>query len=404
MQFMLLRPGARAVTALVAATGVALLACGEDPPAPRHPPAGQAHAAVDPAQPGAQPPAMSPTGASSPAARKAAVAAPLPGGATPGDIILAPPRPAPRLGRGPVAADGRPAAPLLPEISCEQLAPDASYRLAQRVAMYLPAAPDAEAPLAEVCLFHAQLERPDAERATRTGRRHAVVAAFPGREVATWVSPELEGDGPDAGGEAVPPASGWAAVLPTGVPTHPALVVVSARLYLGNYGQLVRTRRLARVLRAKSGRWSWEPLADAAEDSLDLDFVDQRCKADPAAAGCDELVAQATVWRADAEARLDRREQRLGGKPVSAGKHDGDPQSEWLRRGRAALAAGKHDDALAAALRVEMYCGEATLEARALYDAVTEARGERPWRLDPRPRQTALCLPMADRGGPPRKP
>lgn len=360
-------------------------------------------------------PAAAPAGAAAAAAKASTteeaeespepVAAPQ--GATPGDVLGPAPRPARRLGAKGVTigADGKPGKPLQPEVPCDELAPDSSFKLATKAEIQLTAPAGEEPQTVEVCLFHKSTARQDVERFARTGRQHAFVAAFPGREVAIWTSDEQQFEPATLPPDAAVSASGWAALLPTGLDDRMALAVVSARFYDGAASEIVRTVRVGRVLEQKGGRWGWQPLAQVAVDSLDLDSIDGRCKADPAADGCADLVARAERWRADAEQRQERRQQRLEGKAAATpkGKPDGDPQSEWLRRANAALGASKPRDAVEAALHVEMLCGEAVIEARAAIAQAARQTNQALLRVEPKPRATALCTAMADRGGPARK-
>lgn len=330
-----------------------------------------------------------------------------PEGATPGDVLGPAPKPARRLGAKGVAvgADGKPGKPLQAEVPCDELAPDSAFKLASKAEIQLPAPAGEEPATIEVCLFHKSTARQDVERFARTGRQHAFVAAFPGRDVAIWTADEQQFEPATLPADAAVSASGWAALLPTGLDDRVALAVVSARFYDGPASEVVRTVRVGRVLEQKGGRWGWQPLAQVAVDSLDLDYIDARCKADPAAEGCADLVARAERWRAEAEQRSSRRQQRLDGKAAAGpkGKPEGDPQSEWLRRANAALGARKPHDAVEAALHVEMLCGEAVLEARAAFAQAARLANQPILRVEPKPRATALCGPMADRGGPARK-
>lgn len=330
-----------------------------------------------------------------------------PAGATPGDVLGQGPKPAQRLGAkgAAVGADGKPGKPLQAEVPCDELAPDSAFKLANKVEISLPAPAGEEPATIEVCLFHKSTARQDVEKCNRTGRQHAFVAAFPGREVAIWTADELQFEPATLPPDAAVSASGWATVLATGLDDRVALAVASARFYDGAASEVVRTVRVGRVLEQKGGRWGWQPLAQVAVDSLDLDSIDSRCKADPGADGCGELVAKAERWRADAELRLTRRQQRLDGKAAASpkGKPEGDPQSEWLRRANAAIAAKKPRDAVEAALHVEMLCGEAITEARAVFAQAARLANLPILHVAPKPRAAGLCGAMADRGGPARK-
>lgn len=330
-----------------------------------------------------------------------------PAGATPGDVIGPGPKAARRLGAkgAAVGADGKPGKPLQPEVACDELAPDSAFKLANKVEISLPAPAGEEPATIELCLFHKSTARQDVEKFNRTGRQHAFVAAFPGREVAIWTADELQFEPATLPADAAVSASGWAALLATGLDDRVALAVASARFYDGGASEMVRTVRVGRVLEQKGGRWGWQPLTQVSVDSLDLDDIDSRCKADPGADGCAELVGRAERWRADAEQRLARRQLRLEGKAAAGpkGKPEGDPQSEWLRRANAAIGAKKPRDAVEAALHVEMLCGEAIIEARAVYAQAARLANSPILHVEPKPRAAALCGAMADRGGPARK-
>lgn len=371
-------------------------AAGEPDPDP-----GKAAASAK-AKPGARPakaaPADGPIDEADDAA-PAAVAAPR--GATPGDVLPPLPKAAPRLGRGGKAGS----APTEPEMPCDQLAPDGSWKLANRTVIERnPAKAGAPATSMELCLFHKWLPRDDADKQRRTGRQHLFVAAFPGTEVEAWTSDELEFAPKSLPEDAAVSAAGWAALVPTGLPEMPALAVVSARFYDGAHAEEVHYRRVGRLLRQSRGRWAFTELETLDQLSLDLGHIDGLCAGDTPPEGCEALQRRAAAWRADAEGRSKRRALRLDGKAArSPGKApDGDPQSAWLQQARAASKRNKHEAAALAALRVEMACGEAVKEAREVLADAAKAQGGAE-KADPRPKAADLCEPGADKGGPPRK-
>ncbi len=329
---------------------------------------------------------------------------PPPAEATVGTLIAAEPRPAPRLAleAAPTTKSGT---PLYPEIPCDQLAPDPGDKLTQRVDVELAAPVGEEAPRLELCLFGRATARPAPEVNARTGRRHTFVAAFPGSSKASWTADELKFEPESLPADANVSASGWATLLATGNPDSPALAIVSGRFYDGAASEWVYTARQARVLSRKGESWAWQPLGEANVRSLDLAHIDTTCKATPEAEGCSDLLALAERWRLEADGRDDRRRDRLKGKasPSPKDEPEGDPQSEWLRKGLLAQRAGRPIEAVQAGLHVEMLCGEAVVEARQLYAEAATLRGDSLQRATPRPRSAPLCVPMADRGGPARK-
>lgn len=353
--------------------------------------------------PAAKPkPKPKPTGPIDEADEDAPAAVAAPRGATPGDVLGPPPRPAPRLGKG---GPGGSSAPLEPETPCDQLAPDANWKLANRWQVERrPEKAGQPNPTLELCLFHKWLPRGDADKQGRTGRQHLYVAAFPGAEVAAWTSDELEFAPKSLPADAPVGASGWASLVPTGLHDIPALAVVSGRFYDGEDAEVVHYRRVGRVLRQSRGRWAWVELETLDAASLDLAHVDALCAGDAPGERCADLTARAEAWRKAAAARETRRTSRLGGKAVRApGKEaDGDPQSAWLQQARAELGRKKAEAAALDALRVEMACGEAVREARDVLAGVAKLRGGAET-VDPRVKAVELCEPVADKGGPPRK-
>jgi hypothetical protein len=324
-----------------------------------------------------------------------------PAAATPGDALGPLPSAVRRLGRGMTAAGG---VALEPDVACDQLAPDAAWKLTSRTVINrLPAKAGEPTSTVELCLFQKWLSRKDEDKHSRTGKQHLFVAAFPGSDVAAWTSDELEFTPASLPADAAVSASGWAAALPTGLAEMPALAVASARFFDGALGEQVHYRRVGRVLRKSRGRWAFTELETIDIKSLDLAHIDATCGVG-GPAGCPEALAAAAAWRKDAKGREHRRADRLAGKTARVPGHDvdGDPQSEWLREAYADRKHKKANDAALNALRVEVACGEAVTQARELFTSIGVASGGVE-QAEPSPKAGDLCAPLADKGGPPRK-
>lgn len=348
-------------------------------------------------------------------------AVPAPSGATVGDLMPPLPRPAPRL------FDGRTSAPALPDISCEDLAPGQGFTLARKIeVLTAPLQKGKAVETLELCQFNKWLARKDDEVASRTGRTHHFAAAFPGTQVASWTSAEVErrelglDEKLDAG-----LAAGWAGLIPTGVPRWPAVAVVSARMYAGPLNEDVVYLRRARVLTQKAGRWVWEPLLERVFSTLDAAHLQAQCElaANAEVPACKAAVERIAVDAKQAEGRAHTRKRRLAGKqdahgarPPAAHKkadksnkshdplayaEDADPQAAWLRDGRHALKTGQADAAIGHALRVFAVCGESTDAAAALLKGALQKAGTKPLpQVRPSPKQAELCEPLPDKAPP----
>lgn len=356
---------------------------------------------------------------SQPAAATAEAPPPeLPAAATAGDVLPPLPKAARRLSAGPDAA------PLLPSMPCNALAPDREYKLGQKFeVMRSPTSAAASSGTLELCLFHRWLTRPADELARRTGRVHHFVAAFPGDEVAAWTSDDMERAAANTRPEwALAKAAGWSRLIPTGIPDRPAIAVVSARFYDGPLGEELHWRRQARVLTRHKDRWTWRPLASRDFASLDTAQLVAVCgaaeaEADKACLGADEQVEaarRAAHQRGEQrQARFDSRgdrsdKRRRGKKSASVGAKpaeyigDGDPQSAWLRDGRRALARGDWRSALTHAMYIDMVCGEAVQEAHELLRDALAKGGLKREKALPQLRPVGLCQPLFDKPGPKR--
>ena len=388
----------------------ALLAgCGKDAPRPIAPPS----------EPGA-----APTG-NAPAANAdddeeddedRAAAVPAPKGATPGDVLPPLPKLPARLYDGGVTASA------MPEISCEELAPEKGFGLAKKIDVIAVGKTKADGDQTlELCQFNKWEQRTDAELAARTGRRHHFVAAFPGTTVASWTTKEItrgqlglhEGGGTGLG-------AGWATVIATGVPQWPAIAVVSARFFGGPLSEEVHYLRRGRVLLQSRGRWTWAPLTERAFSTLDVGHLQKQCESASGEAGDQCANAAERVAKAlDAEKdRVKLRAARLAGKADPGSKpskrrkkkassdnpltydDDPDPHAGWLRDGRKALKDGDEKLAIRNALRVLVACGESSKEAHELIvEAQKQAKQERP-RVQPPGKHPPLCEPLPDKPPP----
>jgi len=311
--------------------------------------------------------------------------------------------------------DGTTSAAALPDVSCEELAPEKGFVLTRKLEVLTPPAKKGDAiQTLELCLFHKWNKRLENEIGQRTGRRHHFVAAFPGSTAASWTSKEVLRTDlglNEAGAKGL--AAGWAAIVPTRVPKWPAVAVVSARFYGGELGEEVHYLRRARVLLKSGGRWTWAPLHERAFATLDPRHLKARCAdtANAEAAPCTDVNGRILRAAKQAVSRLKKRKARLAGKAdrkrkrsrkgaPNAYKGDPDPQASWLRDGHKALNKGDSKLAIRNALRVFAVCGETSRPAA---DLISKAAKRSKLSLDQvRPNQKAhdLCAPLPDKDPP----
>ncbi len=376
---------------------LALGACGSKPALP--PPAHET-AAVAPPAPIAPPPAAPHN--EPPLA--------LPAGQTLGDALPHVPSLPRRL------ASGVEAGALVPQTSCADLLP-ADCALGKRLEITMPAEKPGEPPtIGEVCLCTKAVERAETDRARATGKQLVVVAAWPGERKAEAAFAEarheltdLPADRQKSGHD----GAAWGTLVATGWPQMPVIAVASARFADGAFGEIVHWQRSAQALHLDGGKLTWQPLAERAFTSLDVNHLQALCdgKADatpldraganPAACPLAEQLAQKQA--AGAAERLALRQKRLKGQGSELAEKDADPQSIWLREARKQLKAGAWQAAIGTALRVDMICGEAVQEAHAIVmDALAEGHVAIA-KVAPNQPLAELCEPLPDKPAPKRQ-
>ena len=352
--------------------------------------------------------ATPPRAAPAPPAAAAAEVVDLPAGLTLADVLPAVPVPVPRL------ASSANAALAMPRTGCSDLGPEGAA-LVRRVE--LPVAPQAKGELPgvlELCLFSKVIGHASA---ADSAKQWIAVAAWPGDAVQQTTfeplrhAPEnLPPERQKAGHDAV----SWGALLATGDPTMPALVVVSARSFDGELGEIVHYQRQARLLRPVAGKLTWEPLLERSFETVDLPHLEALCagKADASAAdraagalqvACDQVSQVSEALTKAAASRLGLRQKRLkGGGDAADPAQDPDPQSLWLRDARKALHKNNVAEALTLALQVDVVCGEACAEAHALIQEALAAQQVSVQKPKPAQPLVDLCEPLVDKT-PPRR-
>ncbi|MBI5610338.1 MAG: hypothetical protein HY902_15785 [Deltaproteobacteria bacterium] len=365
--------------------------------------------APDPAAAGAAPgtaPAAAPTAPATPAI--GAEPMDLPAGQTLGDLLPPLPKPAPQLG----FSNG--GAPEPSTRDCTDAAPS-GYSLVKRIEVALPVAAGQPEQTLQGCI----LQSLDGERADRigsTGRKYLLVAVGPDdkkitQEVAALSRPatKLPAERQKAGHD----ASGWASLIATGDDRQPFLAVVSGRFYDGPLGEEVHFVRTSWLLKPAGTSWDWQPLLERRFAVTDYEHLRALCEgradASPAdraagtvAAACEQVEKQAAPHDEQAVARLATRKKRLAGSAGGDAQTDADPQSIWLRDGKAALAKGDAAAAVEQALKVDVVCGEAVGAAHSLVRDALAAGKREPQRAQPAQATAELCEPLNDKPAPKR--
>ncbi len=334
----------------------------------------------------------------------------LPAGQTLGDALPQVPALPRRL------ASGAQAGALVPQTSCADQLP-ADCALAKRLEITVPADKPGEPPtIGEVCLCTNAVERSEADGARATGKQWVVVAAWPGERKAAATFAEARHEPTDLPPErqkAGHDGAAWGSLIATGWPQMPVIAVASARFADGPFGEVVHWQRTAQALHLDAGKLTWQPFAERAFTSLDINHLQALCEgkadaspadrsgADPAACEPAERAAQG-----QAQAAADRqalRQKRLKGQGTERADADADPQSMWLREARKQLKAGQWQAAIETALHVDMVCGEATRDAHAIVaDALVEGHVT-PARVSPNQPLGDLCEPLPDKPAPKRQ-
>lgn len=376
-------------------------ACGRPAQAPKPASPAEGPAAAEAA------PAQVPAAPSPPPAQTDEVVE-LPAGMTLADVLPAVPLPVPHL------AGSANAALAMPRTECSDLGPEGAV-LVRRIE--LPVAPEAQGALPgvlELCLFSKVIGHTSA---ADSAKQWIAVAAWPGDAVQQTTFEPLQHKP-----ENLPPerqkaghdAASWGALLATGDPKMPALVVVSARSFDGELGEIVHYQRQARLLRPLAGKLTWEPFLERSFETVDLPHLEALCagkaEASPAdrAAGalqvaCDQVSQVSEGLAKAATSRLALRQKRLkGGGDAGDPAQDPDPQSLWLRDARKALHKNNVAEALTLALQIDVVCGEASAEAHALIQealALQQVSVQKPKPAQP---LVDLCEPLVDKT-PPRR-
>lgn len=267
----------------------------------------------------------------------------------------------------------------------------------------------AAAPQLVVCLL--QLSTVRADRAGNSGRRFRAVAVWPDgnrvvqdlhelARVPLTLPPERAESGHDG--------SAWGGLVATGDPRRPVMAITSGRFLDGPLGEEVHLLRRAAVLGRRAGSWSWQTVGERASMAFDLPHLRALCKgeatASPAdraggavAAACKQATAVETGLRQAAAKRLETRQARLNGQSGGDAAKDPDPQSIWLRDGRAALAASNPEKAIQLAMQIDMVCGDAVREAHALLAEALKLAGVTRQPVKPAQGTQPLCEPLPDR-------